>query len=101
MEMSPCPQRALRAARSNVPAAEAKARLFDRALERMAEARALFNNPCIDILAIGAEMMRGEIEYRKRNYATAFAHLRKSAASPAPIPAILLVSYFTMKAAVH
>ncbi len=66
------------AASSNVPAAEAEARLFDQALARMPESRALFNNPCIDILAIGAEMMRGEIEYRKRNYRTAFAHLRRS-----------------------
>jgi len=40
--------------------------------------RYLFNNTCLDILAIAAEMMKGEIAYRKGRYAEAFAHLRKS-----------------------
>src|SRR6185503_17901963 len=38
----------------------------------------VFNNTCIDILAVAAEMMRGEIAYRKRQFDDAFAHLRKS-----------------------
>jgi len=38
----------------------------------------VFNNTCLDILAIAAEMMRGEIEYRKGHFDIAFAHLHKS-----------------------
>jgi tetratricopeptide (TPR) repeat protein len=38
----------------------------------------VFNNTCLDILAVAAEMMRGEIEYRKGRFDSAFAHLRKS-----------------------
>jgi hypothetical protein len=38
----------------------------------------VFNNTCLDILAIAAEMMHGEIEYRKGHFDAAFAHLRKS-----------------------
>ena len=36
------------------------------------------NNTCLDILAVAAAMMRGEMEYRKGNYDAAFAHLRRS-----------------------
>ena len=32
----------------------------------------------LDILAIAAEMLNGEVEYRKGNYDVAFAHLRRS-----------------------
>ncbi|MEZ4571635.1 MAG: tetratricopeptide repeat protein [Thermomicrobiales bacterium] len=37
-----------------------------------------FNNTALDILAIAAEMLYGELEYRKGNFEDAFAHLRKS-----------------------
>jgi len=40
--------------------------------------RMLFNNTCIDMLAIAETMMLGEIEYRKSNFDAAFAYLRKS-----------------------
>jgi tetratricopeptide (TPR) repeat protein len=40
--------------------------------------RYVFNNTCLDILAVAAEMMYGELEYRKGNFEAAFAHLRKS-----------------------
>lgn len=66
------------AASFNVPAAEKEARLFDEALARIPESRCLFNNASLDILAVAAEMMKGEIEYRKLNFDKAFAHLRKS-----------------------
>jgi tetratricopeptide (TPR) repeat protein len=52
--------------------------LFRVAAARVPEERYLFNNTCIDVLAIAAEMMDGEVEYRKGNYETAFAHLRRS-----------------------
>ncbi|HEX2281240.1 MAG TPA: hypothetical protein VHG52_05695, partial [Thermomicrobiales bacterium] len=42
------------------------------------ETRYLFNNSALDILAIAAEMLNGELEYRKGNFDAAFAHLRKS-----------------------
>ena len=66
------------AASFNVPAAEKEARLYDEALARVPESRALFNNSSLDIFAVATEMMRGEIEYRKLNFDKAFAHLRKS-----------------------
>ena len=66
------------AASFNVPAAEKEARLFGEALARIPESRCLFNNASLDILAVAAEMMKGEIEYRKLNFDKAFAHLRKS-----------------------
>jgi tetratricopeptide (TPR) repeat protein len=40
--------------------------------------RYLFNNTCLDILAIASEMMKGEIAYRKGRHTQAFAHLRRS-----------------------
>ena len=66
------------AASFNVPAAEKEQRLFEEARAHVPPTRYLFNNTCLDILSIADEMMRGEIEYRKMNFAVAFAHLRKS-----------------------
>ena len=66
------------AASFNVPAAEKEAHLFEEAMARVPESRCLFNNTSLDILAVAAEMMKGEIEYRKFNFEKAFAHLRKS-----------------------
>jgi tetratricopeptide (TPR) repeat protein len=66
------------AASFNVPAAEKEAHLLEGALARVPESRCLFNNTSLDILSVAAEMMRGEIEYRKFNFEKAFAHLRKS-----------------------
>jgi tetratricopeptide (TPR) repeat protein len=62
----------------NTGMAEKEATLFEATRNRIPETRSLFNNIALDILAVAAEMMRGEIEYRKFNYDTAFAHLRKS-----------------------
>jgi tetratricopeptide (TPR) repeat protein len=67
------------AASGNVAEAEAEARAFDAALSKVPASRYLFNNTCLDILAVAAEMMKGEIAYRKGHFDTAFAHLRKSA----------------------
>ena len=47
-------------------------------MARVPETRYLFNNTCLDILAVAAEMLDGEIEYRKGNFEPAFAHLRRS-----------------------
>jgi tetratricopeptide (TPR) repeat protein len=66
------------AARGNVTAAEEEARLFVAASATVPASRYVFNNTCLDILGVAAEMMRGEIEYRKGNFDVAFDHLRKS-----------------------
>ena len=60
----------------DVGAAEREAAGFDEALTRVPESRYVFNNRCLDILAIAGEMMRGEIEYRRGRFDTAFRHLR-------------------------
>ena len=56
------------AASGNVAAAEEEARQFDEAFARVPPSRYVFNNTCLDILAIAAEMMRGEIDYRKGRF---------------------------------
>ncbi len=38
---------------------------FEAAVSRVPESRYLFNNQALDILAIAAEMLYGELEYRK------------------------------------
>ena len=38
----------------------------------------VFNNTCADILTVAAEMLAGEIAYRKGQFDEAFAHLRRS-----------------------
>ncbi len=57
---------------------EEYAGLFDKAVESVPDSRYIFNNTCLDILAVAREMMLGEVEYRKANYDAAFAHLRRS-----------------------
>jgi len=66
------------AASGNVAAAEEEAGHFDAALAGVPASRYVFNNTCLDILAIAREMMHGEIEYRKGHFDVAFTHLRKS-----------------------
>lgn len=66
------------AASDRVPEAQEQAELFEAAVKRVPESRMVFNNTCLDILQISREMMLGEIEYRKANYDTAYAHLRQS-----------------------
>ncbi len=62
----------------DVTKAEAEAQLFDAAVAKVPPTRYLFNNTCLDILAVAAEMMKGEIAYRRGRHDQAFAHLRKS-----------------------
>ncbi|HQV29531.1 MAG TPA: tetratricopeptide repeat protein [Thermoflexales bacterium] len=74
------------AASGRVPAAEAERALFAAAWARVPETRYVFNNRCIDVLAIAAEMLNGEIEYRKGNHDLAFRHLRQSVALDDALP---------------
>jgi len=55
------------AATGRVDEAEAEQRRFLAAVGRVPDSRYLFNNVCLDILAIAAEMLAGELEYRKGN----------------------------------
>lgn len=66
------------AAQAQIAAAEAEQRRLLEAMARVPETRYIFNNTCTDILAIAAAMLRGEIEYRKGNHDSAFAHLRQA-----------------------
>ncbi|MGI9351917.1 MAG: tetratricopeptide repeat protein [Rhizobiaceae bacterium] len=62
----------------DLAAADAEKALFDEAYEAVPETRMLFNNTCRDILAVGEQMMLGELEYHKGNHEKAFDHLRES-----------------------
>jgi tetratricopeptide (TPR) repeat protein len=62
----------------DVAAAEQQRRLFGEAAARVPESRYLFNNTCLDLLAVAGEMLNGEVEYRKGNFEAAFGHLRRS-----------------------
>jgi tetratricopeptide (TPR) repeat protein len=62
----------------DVSAAENEQLLFEAAVSRVPETRYLFNNTCLDILAVAGEMLKGELAYRKGDFDTAFTHLRKS-----------------------
>jgi len=66
------------AALGRVPEAEAEEQVFLAVRARVPASRLLHNNTVVDLLDIAAEMLRGEIEYRKGNYDAAFAHLRRS-----------------------
>lgn len=66
------------AALGRIAEAEAEEQVFLAAKSRVPDTRLLHNNTVQDLLAIAAEMLRGEIEYRKGNYDRAFAHLRRS-----------------------
>ena len=52
--------------------------LFHEALQRVAPTRTLFNNKCIDILAVASAMLDGELEYRRGNIEVSFEHLRRA-----------------------
>jgi tetratricopeptide (TPR) repeat protein len=49
------------------------------------ETRLLFNNPVAEILAVAEHVLAGEIEYRRGNYAEAFALLREAVALDAEL----------------
>ncbi len=66
------------AALGDVAAASEQRRLFRDAVARVPDTRYLFNNTCLDILAVAAEMLDGEIAYRSGDFDEAFAHLRRA-----------------------
>ena len=74
------------AALSQMAEAEVEQRRFDEAFARVPPTRKFFENMCVDILAIAAEMLRGEIAYRKGDHEGAFAHLRAAVALDDGLP---------------
>ena len=66
------------AASGRLDEAEAERELFTAAHRRIPESRYLFNNTSRDILAVGAAMLDGEIDYRANRFDAAFAHLRRA-----------------------
>ncbi|MEE8636108.1 MAG: tetratricopeptide repeat protein [Acidiferrobacterales bacterium] len=66
------------ASMDTVDAAEVERDAFLAARDRVPESRMLFNNTCLDILAVAEAMMTGEVEYRRGNYDAAFEHLHRA-----------------------
>jgi tetratricopeptide (TPR) repeat protein len=66
------------AATGRISEALSQQALFDSAVTRVPETRTIFNNTCLDILSVASAMLTGEIEYRRKHYAAAFAALRES-----------------------
>ncbi len=66
------------AALGDVPGARAEQREFTAAVGRVPATRTVFNNTCLDILAVAAKMLDGEVLYRAREYDAAFAALREA-----------------------
>ena len=65
-----------RAVLGELDEADREAAAFDEALARVPESRYVFNNRCVDILAVAEAMMRGELEYRRGRFDAAFDLLR-------------------------
>ena len=74
------------AATERVPEAESERKLFHESLKGIPASRTIFNNRCIDILNVGSAMLDGEIEYRRGEYDSAFAHLREAAKRDDTLP---------------
>jgi tetratricopeptide (TPR) repeat protein len=74
------------AALGDVPSAEGEQSLLAAAIGRVPDTRYLFNNTCLDILAIAAAMLDGEIAYRRGEFDRAFALLRTAVALDDALP---------------
>jgi tetratricopeptide (TPR) repeat protein len=74
------------AATRRVPEAQAERAAFLAAVARVPESRTLFNNTCVDILAVAGAMLDGEIAYREGDYDTAYEHLSHSIALDDALP---------------
>jgi tetratricopeptide (TPR) repeat protein len=61
-----------------VAKAEAERANFIETRAKVPDSRYLHNCRCIDLLDVAEQMLDGELEYRKQNYDTAFAHLHKA-----------------------
>jgi len=66
------------AAVGDLHSAEAARADYQNAKSKLPKTRTIFNNSCLDILAIADEMIDGELCYRQGKFDEAFSHLRKS-----------------------
>jgi tetratricopeptide (TPR) repeat protein len=66
------------AATGNIKEAEKEQSLFGAAVDKVPESRTLFNNKCVDILAVAAAMLEGEIAYRQESFDDAFGALKQA-----------------------
>ncbi len=67
-------------------AADAEQARFTAAAAMVPASRTVFNNRCVDILAIAARMLAGEIAYRKGAHDEAFGELRQAVALADNLP---------------
>ena len=74
------------AALGEVDAALVEEALYHTAIKRVPKSRTLHNNKVVDLLAIGSEMLRGEILYRQSKYDKAYAALRRAIALEDNLP---------------
>ncbi|QGX99193.1 hypothetical protein EI983_13320 [Roseovarius faecimaris] len=74
------------AALGNVAEAEAEQALFHAAVARIPETRRVHNNIVVDLMKVAAEMLEGEIAYRRGAYDAAFAALRRAAHAEDTLP---------------
>jgi tetratricopeptide (TPR) repeat protein len=66
------------AATGHLRDADEQQRLFQDAVKRVPNSRTVFNNTCLEVLAVAASMLEGELEYRRGNYDPAFEQLSRS-----------------------
>jgi tetratricopeptide (TPR) repeat protein len=66
------------AARGRIEEAERARKDFRSAVRQVPESRYLFNNQALDLLAIAAAMLDGEIDYRQGRYDAAWTNLRRA-----------------------
>lgn len=74
------------AVQGDVARARDQQRAFRQAMSEVPPERVLFNNLCTDILAIGDQMLEGEILYREGAHDAAFAALRRAVALDDTLP---------------
>ena len=70
----------------NVDAALAAQEQFEGAAKRVPRERHIHVVSCEAILGVAREMLAGELEYRRKNYSTAFAHLRQAVINEDTLP---------------
>ena len=66
------------AATGQIEAAQYEHSLFLEALTAIPRERIMGNNPTVEVLAVGEQMLEGELSYRQQNYDVAFDHLREA-----------------------
>ena len=66
------------AATGQIEAAQHERSLFLEALGAVPEDHIMGNNPTINVLAVGEQMLEGELCYRQRSFESAFDHLREA-----------------------